>query len=46
METFFGSEADGLDAGKFFRLLWMHRRQLARFVRWADERRKAQSRKG
>jgi hypothetical protein len=45
METFFGAEADSLDASKFLRLLWRYRRQLARFVRWADERRKAQSRK-
>ncbi len=42
METFFGGQAAGLDAGKFVRLLWRERVQLRRFLRWADERRREQ----
>ena len=42
METFFGREARDLHAGQFFRLLWHERAQLRRFLRWADERRRAQ----
>jgi hypothetical protein len=42
METFFGTEARDLDARQFFRLLWRERAQLRRFLRWADERRRAQ----
>jgi len=42
METFFGREAKDLDARQFFRLLWRERAQLRRFLRWADERRRAQ----
>jgi hypothetical protein len=44
METFFGPPADNLDARKFVALLWSQRRQLGRFVRWAEERRKSQQR--
>jgi hypothetical protein len=43
-ETFLGSEARGMDVGKFFRLAWKHRNQMERFLAWADERRRAQSR--
>jgi hypothetical protein len=42
METFFGELAADLDARTFFRLLWRERAQLRRFLRWANERRKAQ----
>ena len=42
METFFGNEAKDLDADQFFRLIWRDRAQLRRFLRWANERRKAQ----
>jgi hypothetical protein len=42
METFFGREAKALDARQFFRLLWRDRAQLRRFLRWANERRRAQ----
>jgi hypothetical protein len=41
-ETFLGSEAADMTAGKFFRLSWKYRNQLESFVNWADERRKAQ----
>jgi hypothetical protein len=46
METFFGREAKDLDARQFFRLLWRERAQLRRFLRWADERRRAQRARG
>ncbi len=42
METFFGELVADLDARTFFRLLWRERAQLRRFLRWANERRKAQ----
>ncbi len=42
METFFGPEAARTDAGTFFRLLWRERKQLRGFLRWADERRRAE----
>jgi hypothetical protein len=40
LETFFGPEAAGLDARKFFRLLWRERARLRRFLAWADEMRR------
>lgn len=43
METFFGPEAAELDARKFRALLWKHRAQLLRFLRWAEERRREQN---
>jgi hypothetical protein len=46
METFFGREAKALDARQFFRLLWRERAQLRRFLRWADERQRAQRTRG
>ena len=42
LETFFGKEADELDARKFFRLLWRERERMRRFLAWAEERRKEQ----
>lgn len=42
-ETFFGPQAEGLEAGKFFRLLWRERARLRRFLRWAEERRRDQN---
>ena len=42
METFFGKEAQGNDAGTFFRLLWRERARLIRFLRWSEERRAEQ----
>ena len=43
-ETFLGPEAAQMDAGKFFHLTWKYRRQMERFLEWADERRQAQRR--
>ena len=45
METFFGEQAAELGPGTFFRLLWRERARLERFLRWADERRRAQQRR-
>jgi hypothetical protein len=44
-ETFLGPEAAGLDAGKFFHLIWKYRDQMERFVDWAAERRRLQRRR-
>lgn len=46
LETFFGKEAAELDAGKFFGLLWRERARMRRFLKWADERRREQRRRG
>jgi len=43
METFFGSQAADLDARAFFRLIWVERDRMRRFLRWAEERRREQS---
>jgi hypothetical protein len=42
METFFGKEAAGLDAGKFFALMWRERARMERFLEWVAIRRAAQ----
>ena len=42
LETFFGKEAEDVDARRFFQLLWRQRRQLHRFLEWAEERRREQ----
>lgn len=42
METFFGDDAANLDRDRLFKLLWRERTRLRRFLRWSDERRKAQ----
>lgn len=42
LETYFGPTATPLDAAGFCRLLWRERTRLARFLTWADERRRAQ----
>ena len=34
METFFGKEASGLDARKFFGLMWRERARIERFLEW------------
>jgi len=39
METFFGRDAEPLDARRFFRLLWRERQRLAEFLRWTRESR-------
>ena len=40
METFFGREAEPLDARQFFCLLWRERVRLAEFLRWTREYRR------
>jgi hypothetical protein len=40
METFFGPEAEPLDARRFFHLLWRERTRLAEFLHWAHEYRR------
>ena len=42
LETFFGKEAAGLDAGEFIRLMWRERGRMKRFLGWVAERRRAQ----
>src|SRR5258708_22874967 len=37
-ETFLGSQAAGLDAGKIFHLMWKYRNQMERFMDWAEAR--------
>jgi hypothetical protein len=37
METFFGHEAEPLDARLFFHLLWRERKRLLEFLRWTSE---------
>ncbi len=44
METFFGPEADGLDARKFFRLMWRERQRMKRFIAWVGEFRRERKR--
>jgi hypothetical protein len=41
LETFFGHEAGGLDARKFFRLMWRERARMERFLGWVAQRRAA-----
>jgi hypothetical protein len=41
METFFGKEASGLDARKFFGLMWRERARMERFLEWVAARRRA-----
>lgn len=43
-ETFFGSQAECENGAEFFGLLWRERDRMRRFVTWAEERRRAQSR--
>jgi len=45
METFFGAEAENLDARKFFGLMWRERERMKRFAAWADERRRDQKKR-
>jgi hypothetical protein len=42
METFFGQDAAGLSAGKFFRLIWRERTRMKRFLGWVGEQRERQ----
>jgi hypothetical protein len=41
-ETFLGPEASHLDARKFFRIVWRHRREMEQFLEWTADRRRAQ----
>jgi hypothetical protein len=42
METFFGQEADDLDARKFFRLMWRERARMEKFLDWVAQHTAAQ----
>ena len=42
LETFFGREAVGLDARKFFSLMWRERTRMEKFLEWVAVRRRAQ----
>ena len=44
LETFFGPAAEQATGWGFFVLLWRERERLSHFLRWASERRAAQSR--
>ena len=37
LETYFGKEAEGVDARRFFQLCWRERARLRQFVRWVEE---------
>jgi len=41
--TFFGKEASGLDARKFFGLMWRERARIERFLEWVAIRPGAQN---
>ncbi|HTR36198.1 MAG TPA: hypothetical protein VMH80_09865 [Bryobacteraceae bacterium] len=36
METYWGTPAEEIGFGDFWRFVWQHRADLARFLRWAD----------
>lgn len=44
LETFFGPAAEGATGWAFCRLIWRERRQMRRFLQWAEKRREAQAR--
>jgi hypothetical protein len=46
METFYGAQAEGLDARKFCRILWRDRARMRRFIAWVSERRREQRARG
>jgi hypothetical protein len=35
METYWGTPADEIEFGRFWRFVWGHRGELTRFLRWA-----------
>jgi len=39
METYWGTPADQIGFGEFWRFLWQHRRDLLRFLGWAQRMR-------
>jgi hypothetical protein len=36
IETYWGLRAEEITPGQFWRFVWVHRRELFRFLRWAD----------
>jgi hypothetical protein len=36
METYWGTPAEEIEFGDFWRFVWQHRVDLERFLRWAD----------
>lgn len=36
IETYWGLKADEITPAMFWRFVWSHRRELFRFLRWAD----------
>lgn len=36
IETYWGLHADQITPPQFWRFVWVHRRELFRFLRWAD----------
>ena len=36
METYWGMHAEEIGFGDFWRFAWQHRRELERFLRWAE----------
>jgi hypothetical protein len=36
IETYWGVHADGIGASDFFRIAWSQRRELIRYLHWAD----------
>jgi hypothetical protein len=39
METYWGLHADHITCAQFWRFAWTHRRDLYRYLRWADRMR-------
>jgi hypothetical protein len=39
METYWGVHADGITFRDFWKFTWMHRRELVRYLRWAERMR-------
>lgn len=44
LETLFGPAEEAASGWAFFRLLWRERKRIRHFLRWAEQRRAAQSR--
>jgi hypothetical protein len=36
IETYWGIHASEIDSATFWRFTWQHRRELVRYLRWAD----------
>lgn len=36
METYWGTPAEEIGCGEFWRFSWSHRREFVRFLKWAD----------